>query len=241
MRTAIISDIHGNLTALEAVLRDLRTTAPDQVLHGGDLVAHGARPSQVADLIQSLGWPGVVGNTDEMLWKPEEAERIFGAFPKRAALRKVIFEEMAPFTVEHLSPAQVDRLRSLPMQIRTDGFTLVHASPDDSWVAPLADATDEEFERAYGGLRSSLVVYAHIHRAFVRQCPGFVVANTGAVSLPYDGDWRASYLLIDDDIVSHRRVEYDRDAEEVAIRASGTPRVDWLVHLMKTGEFCLPF
>jgi hypothetical protein len=75
----------------------------------------------------------------------------------------------------------------------------------------------------------------------VRRCGEFTVANTGAVSLSYDGDWRASYLLIDGSAVSHRRVEFDRDAEEKAIRESGTPRADWLVKLMRSGEFCVPF
>ena len=103
------------------------------------------------------------------------------------------------------------------------------------------NATDDELVAVYGKLAAELVVYAHIHHPFVRRCGGLTVANTGSVSLSYDGDWRASYLLIDDKSVSHRRVEFDRDAEEKAIRASGTPRADWLVKLMRTGEFSMPF
>ena len=67
MRLAIISDIHGNLTAVEAVIRDLEKTTPDLVLHGGDLVVGGPRPAQVVDCIRQVGWAGVVGNTDEVL------------------------------------------------------------------------------------------------------------------------------------------------------------------------------
>jgi len=60
MRIAIVSDIHGNLTALEAVLADLRLgTAPDLILHGGDLAPGGARPAEVVDRIRQLGWEGV--------------------------------------------------------------------------------------------------------------------------------------------------------------------------------------
>ena len=74
MRIAIVSDIHGNRTAFEAVLADLRETAPDLILHGGDLADGGASPVEIVDRIRDLGWQGVVGNTDEMLFRPESLE-----------------------------------------------------------------------------------------------------------------------------------------------------------------------
>jgi predicted phosphodiesterase len=67
MRVAVLSDIHANLTALDAVIADLRTTAPDLVVHGGDLMAGGPRPAEVIDRIREMNWPGVYGNTDEAL------------------------------------------------------------------------------------------------------------------------------------------------------------------------------
>ena len=74
MRIAIISDIHGNRTAFEAVLADLRLTSPDLVLHGGDLAHGGAGPAAIVDRIRDLGWQGVLGNTDELLFKPESLQ-----------------------------------------------------------------------------------------------------------------------------------------------------------------------
>ena len=71
MRVAIVSDIHGNRTAFDAVLADLRQTAPDLVLHGGDLADGGSSPVHIVDRIRDLGWDGVAGNTDEMLFRPE--------------------------------------------------------------------------------------------------------------------------------------------------------------------------
>ena len=68
MRIAIIADIHGNLTALDAVLADLRQQKPDVVYHGGDLAFGGCNPAEVIDCIVQEGWKGVLGNTDEMLW-----------------------------------------------------------------------------------------------------------------------------------------------------------------------------
>jgi predicted phosphodiesterase len=67
MRVAIVSDVHGNRRAFEAVLADLRRVATDLILHGGDLAYGGAHPAEVIDQVRSLGWAGVRGNTDEML------------------------------------------------------------------------------------------------------------------------------------------------------------------------------
>ena len=71
MRIAVVSDIHGSLTPLEEVVGDIERQAPDLVICGGDLVLMGPQPAEVIDLVRELGWPGVVGNTDEMLWRPE--------------------------------------------------------------------------------------------------------------------------------------------------------------------------
>ena len=71
MRIAIVADIHGNLTAFEAVAADLRQVSPDLILHGGDLADMGAHPVEIVDRIRELGWQGVVGNTDEMLFRAE--------------------------------------------------------------------------------------------------------------------------------------------------------------------------
>ncbi len=71
MRVAIVSDVHGNRRAFEAVLAELRQVAPDLVVQGGDLAYGGAHPVEIIDQIRALGWPGVRGNTDEMLWSQE--------------------------------------------------------------------------------------------------------------------------------------------------------------------------
>ena len=71
VRIAIVSDIHDNLTAFDAVLTDLRETSPDLVLHGGDLVSGGSSPAEVVDRVRDLGWRGVFGNTDEAIARPE--------------------------------------------------------------------------------------------------------------------------------------------------------------------------
>jgi 3',5'-cyclic AMP phosphodiesterase CpdA len=75
MRLAVVSDIHGNLTALEAVIADIERRAVDRVVHGGDLALIGCQPAEVIDRVRELGWPGIVGNTDELLWRPGSGAR----------------------------------------------------------------------------------------------------------------------------------------------------------------------
>ena len=82
MAYAVVSDIHGNLTALEAVIADCTRRGVTDVVHVGDLALIGARPAQVIDRVRELGWPGVIGNTDELLWQPEEYARQLRAAPR---------------------------------------------------------------------------------------------------------------------------------------------------------------
>src|SRR5438552_15751837 len=97
MRIAIVSDIHGNLTAFEAVLADLQQAAPDLILHGGDLADGGASPAEIVDRIRDLGWPGVLGNTDEMLARPESL-REFAKQSRKLQPLSAASEEMAAAT-----------------------------------------------------------------------------------------------------------------------------------------------
>src|SRR3982074_1125515 len=96
MRVAIISDIHGNWRAFQAVLADLRGVAPDLVVHGGDLAYGGAHPADVVDQIPSLGGPGVRGKTDEMLWVPESLTAFAAKTPNLGPLSALIQDLIPP-------------------------------------------------------------------------------------------------------------------------------------------------
>src|SRR5437879_4355148 len=151
MRIASVSDIHGNRTAFEAVLADLRETSPDLILHGGDLADAGASPVEIVDRIRDLGWPGVVGNTDEMLSVPETFEEFASQSPKLKALW-IAIREMAAVTREALGEERLAWLRGLPrLQIRAP-MALVHASPESPWRAPALEASDAELESIYSPL-----------------------------------------------------------------------------------------
>jgi predicted phosphodiesterase len=239
MRIAIVSDIHGNRTAFEAVLADLRQTAPDLIFHGGDLADDGASPVEIVDRVRDLGWPGVIGNTDEMLAIPETLGDFAKQSPKLQELFAVI-EEMAAATRAALGDERLTWLRGLPRTQVHGPLALLHGSPESPWRAPEPEASDEELEKIYGPLGQPIVVYAHIHRSYIRCLPGMTVANTGSVSLSYDGDRRAAYLLLDDFKPTCRRVEYDVDKETAALSVCGLPHADWVSRMLVSGRLQMP-
>jgi putative phosphoesterase len=239
MRIAIVSDIHDNLTAFEAVLKDLGKTSPDLVLHGGDLVSGGSSPAEVVDRVRDLGWPGVFGNTDEGIARPETLDAFARQSPAPQALWDAV-REMTAFTRGALGDERIAWLGALPPVVVHPSVALVHASPASAWHSPLADATDAELESTYSPLGQAIAVYGHIHQAFVRRTAGLTVINTGSVSQSFDGDPRASYLLIDGGMPKIRRVEYDIEREVYAMTERGLPHADWVARTLRSARPQVP-
>jgi putative phosphoesterase len=238
MRVAVVSDIHGNLTALDAVIADLKQTSPDLIVHGGDLLGGGARQAEVVDRLRDLDWPGVRGNTDEMLWNPDRAAEHLRA-PALQRVREITFQFIAA-AVNAIGEERLAWLRALPTRWSANDLTVVHAGPDDVWRSPSADASDEELVKTYGLLGSRRVVYGHIHRAYVRRLPSFTLANSGSVSLSYDGDPRSAYALVDDDQITIRRVAYDIEREVSALFETRYPYAGWVADMLRTGTSVPP-
>jgi putative phosphoesterase len=239
MRIAVVSDIHGNLSAFEAVLADLRKTSPDLVFHGGDLPYGGSSPAEIIDRIRDLGWPGVLGNTDEMLFDPNSLTAFAARSPHLQSMWTAI-EEMAAATRESLGKERIEWLRELPGIQLHGSLSLIHASPETTWRAPAPEASDAEFESVYAPLDPTVVVYGHIHRSFARSVARMTVVNAGSVSLSYDGDPRAAYLLLDDSTPSIRRVDYDVDREIKALSACRLPHADWIARTLVSASPQMP-
>ena len=243
MRVAIVSDVHGNKTALEAILRDLRATAPDLIFHGGDLADGGSSPAFVVDQIRDLGWPGVLGNADEIYTRPES----LNDFARQSSAPQSLWtavRERATATSKILGKDRISWMCSFPQLQISDRFAVVHASPESVWRSPGCEASDSELEKTYASLGRELVVFGHIHRPFVRNLhPAkgkLTIANTGSVGLPYDGDRRAAYLLIDNGSTKIRRVEYDVDREIRALSICALPFSDWIAKMLYSGTPQMP-
>ena len=239
MRIAVISDIHGNLHAFEAVLADVRETAPDLIFHGGDLAHGGSGNAEVIDRVRDMGWPGVLGNTDEMLFRPESLTAFAAQSPQLQAMFAAI-AEMAAGERDEIGEERLAWLRTLPMRQTHEAMALVHAAPETTWRSPGPETADAELESVYGTLGQPVVVYGHIHRSYVRKVGGMTIVNSGSVSLSFDGDPRASYLLLEDGTPSIRRVEYDVEREIRAIRASGLPHAEWIAKTLAAARPTMP-
>jgi predicted phosphodiesterase len=219
LRIAILSDIHGNLPALEAVIADLATQSPDEIWCGGDLGWIGPWAAECIARVRGEGWPTIKGNTD--VWITGDPQGV------ESADERAEFEDIA--RAHAISDDDARWLIDLPLGHTGPGsILLVHGTPQTPFDAPMPDAPASEF--APYASEATLVVYAHVHRAFVRRlAEGTLVCNTGSVGLPMDAD-TASYLVIERDgadlTLRHRRVAFDRARAIERARAVGGPSAE---------------
>ncbi len=216
MRIAILSDIHGNLPALEAVRADIESQAPDEIWCGGDLAWGGPWGRDCIAAVREAGWPTIRGNTD--VWITGDIQGVES--PEERA-------ESEAFARAHdIGEEDARWLIRLPLGHSGPGsILLVHGTPQTPFDAPMPDAPPSEFAPYENA--ATLIVYAHVHRAFVRRlADGTIVCNTGSVGMPMDGE-TASYALIDrrgpDLTLTHRRVPFDRAAALERGRSLGGP------------------
>jgi diadenosine tetraphosphatase ApaH/serine/threonine PP2A family protein phosphatase len=229
MRIAVLSDIHSNLVALDAVLGAIGSV--DAVWHLGDVVGYGPEPDGVVDRLRGLDAAGVRGNHDaaaaggsEIDWFNPEA---------RAAME---------WTRTAISDATRDWLAALPLRHIDSDFTLVHGSPRDPIWEYVTTPNLAKAGLSAIGTRHGLHGHTHIPVAFtevdgrmrtlvprsgntVALGEGRMLLNPGSVGQPRDGDPRASYLVLDTErgTAAWGRVAYDIDAVQAAMRAVGLP------------------
>lgn len=236
MRIALISDIHANLPALEAVLAHIEA-APNvaATYHLGDLVGYSSSPNEVVELLHARAIPGVAGNYDSTVatdykhcgCKAENARQEELAHVSYEWTRAAVRAETKQYLVG--LPFRID-VRPLGGHVAGPTLTLVHATPNNNLVYVTEDRPDSfltKMAQAASLRAGDVLCFGHTHRPWSRVVEGITFINTGSVGRPKDGDWRAGYVIVD--IGSNPpqlqmvRVEYDVERAMRGVRDSGLP------------------
>jgi predicted phosphodiesterase len=234
MRLALISDIHANLPALEAVLQDIRIREVSATYHLGDLVGYAPWPNETVALIQDLATQGVAGNYDSTVATDYKHCGCKYEDPRQEELSHLSYE----WTRKHVTPATKQFLGALPfrLDIMPNGghmsgprVILVHGTPTLNtlyWTEDRPDSFCMKMAETAGAKAGDVIAFGHTHQPWHRTIEGITFVNTGSVGRPKDGDWRAGYVLLEiggEVKVTVVRVEYDVNRAAEAIVASDLP------------------
>ncbi|MBB6448527.1 putative phosphodiesterase [Geomicrobium halophilum] len=212
MKMAFISDIHGNAVALDAVLADIEKHNVQSIAVMGDICFRGPEPKKALDRIRSLDSPVLKGNADE--WMVRGVKE--GEVPDQAL---AMMNNERDWSVSQMDENDLNYLKELPTQFHWElnshlKLHTFHATPDSLFQVVLPHAEPAHIrETIFSQKEADLYLYAHIHLPYVRYIDGKCVANLGSVGLPFDGQTKASYLLVEIEEdryrVSIERVPYD--------------------------------
>ena len=236
MRYALISDIHANLPALDAVLADIRGRAAiGAVYHLGDLVGYAPWPNQVVRRIQAEAICGVAGNYDSTV---ATRYKHCGCRSEDARQERLSHESYE-WTLKQVSVETTQFLAGLPFRIDVRPFgghmsgprlVLVHAHTSNNLIYVEENRPDSFLSKmaaAAGLAAGDVLAFGHTHKPWHREVDGVHFVNTGSVGRPKDGDCRAGYVVLDfsnDTVdVEFVRVEYDVGAATQAIMSSELP------------------
>ena len=237
MRYALLSDIHANLPALEAVLQAVAAEHDvAATYHLGDLVGYAPWPNETVELLRGFHVAGVAGNYDSTVATDYKHCGCQYENPQQESLSHLSYE----WTRRHTSPRVKSVLRSLPFRIDLRPFgghlggpmvILVHGTPILNtlyWTEERPDAFCLKMAEHAGARPGDMIAFGHTHKPWHREVNGIHFVNTGSVGRPKDGDWRAGYVLVDMTdggpvSVQFRRVEYDLSKAMDAIRQSELP------------------
>ena len=246
MRYALISDIHANVPALDAVLADIDARADvDAVYHLGDLVGYSSQPNDVVERLRARAIAGIAGNYDSTVATDYQHCGCKSESARQEELAHISYE----FTRRTVSATTKQYLQGLPfsLDLRPLGghangprVVLVHGTPTLNTVYFTEDRSDDFCRKMAGvvGLRSGdLLAFGHTHKPWHRVVDGMHFVNTGSVGRPKDGDWRAGYVRVtfgaDGVAVEFVRVPYDIAATVAGVRAAGLP--EDFVHFLESG------
>lgn len=243
MKIALISDIHGNAVALEAVWKDIRRQGADQIAILGDICFRGPEPKRALEMVQTLVHEHkakvIKGNVDEWTVRPVRPGEIPEKFLEG-------FNREREWCVSHLTREDLDWLEALPQDLRlnlSDTLTLYafHATPQSLFDVVWPDAPNDKIASTL--IREDeahIFAYGHIHLPYIRYVQGKAILNTGSVGLPFDGLPLASYILLETDgqVYSANLVRVPYDVEKVVEQyvSQDYPEAELLSKVIRLGK-----
>ena len=234
-RIALLSDAHGNATALEAVLADAESQAVTDYWFLGDLLMPGTGRRNILDRLEQLPISlQVRGNWEDSLWHALH-QKLDLTRPSHLYLTK-----LCHFVLEEIHPEEIDRMRELPLQVLTEvaglKIAVSHHLPDKNWGRELIHIGNQsDFDRLFEGNEAVIAIYGHIHQQFLRYgTGGQLIINPGSIGQPFfldatlRQDLRAQYAILEIDEtglkdVDMRRVAYDVEHELARARELQLP------------------
>ena len=201
MKLALISDIHGNLEALNAVLKEIKKKKIKNIYCLGDIIDYGANSNECADIIRKNKIPAVMGNHD-----------FTAATLKGIEWFNPIAQESCRITNKLLNQINKKSLLNLPKILKIENMFLVHGSPKDylhEYIYP--DEADCIFEEFFKIAKKQIIAMGHTHIPFVKKVNNKLILNPGSVGQPRDGNNKASFCILDNKKIEAEiiRVNYD--------------------------------
>ncbi len=224
---AVITDIHGNLPALQAALERIDQLGVARTYCGGDLVGYGPHPNEVCALIAEREIPTIYGNYDYAIARDEEDCGCAYITPHDRELGQLSVD----WTLEHANGESKEFMLGLPFDLHFDvgdvAVHLVHGSPRKVNEYLFEDKPPRLFERLAGAEADRVLVFGHTHKPWVREYGGVLFVNCGAVGKPKDADPRGAFVVLESGVdgvsVTIERVDYDADAVADEVRRAGLP------------------
>jgi len=224
----VITDIHGNLPALEASLAAIDAIGVDRIYCGGDLVGYGPHPNEVCALIEDRQIPTIYGNYDYAIGRDLDDCGCAYVTEHDRALGK----QSVAWTLAHTEQHAKDFMCELPFDLRFElgevPIHLVHGSPRKVNEYLFEDKPPSLFERLAAAEEAQVMVFGHTHKPWMRTYGEVLFVNCGSVGKPKDGDPRAAFAILELDDqgrvqVSVERVPYDAETVAREVEAVGLP------------------
>jgi putative phosphoesterase len=221
MRIAVLSDIHGNLPALDAVLLELEHEEFDLVVSGGDVVS-GPMPEACLERLAGLG--------DRVRWVMGNADReVVDAFDGKPVDPDEPAYRSAQFAAAQLDRSHRDLLASFEKTVEAGGVLACHGTPRSDTEVVTPRSSPSRLAEIVAGVTAPVVVGGHVHLQFVQRSGTVEWVNAGSVGWPYEGADGAFWLALTPQGPDHRRTRYPLDGAATAIRATGYPQADDLI------------